>query len=124
MDDGSWFWPGGWFWSGGFLWGDGWGGRYDCGTHGRWGSLHGEIVDYGLDAGDLSGVGCGEGARCFAADVAVEGGDTALHGGVDGLGFEGVVAEDAALYGCGETDVVGGSGGGGTLAAGQAESEG
>jgi len=86
--------------------------------------LHGEIVDDGLDAGDLSCVGCSEGARCFAADVAVEGGDAALDGGVDGLGFEGIVAEDAALHGCGQTGVVRRSCGGGTLTSGQAESDG
>jgi hypothetical protein len=41
--------------------------------------LHGEIIDYGLDAGDLSGIGCGEGPGCFAADVSGEGGYAALN---------------------------------------------
>jgi hypothetical protein len=45
----------------------------------------------------LSGIGGGEGAGRFAADVAVEGGDAVLDGGLDGLRPEGAVPGDAAL---------------------------
>jgi hypothetical protein len=37
-----------------------------------------EIVDYGLDASDLGGVGRGKGASGVAADGAGEGGDAVL----------------------------------------------
>ena len=85
--------------------------RDGCGSAWRCGSLHGEVVDYGLDAGDLCGVSGGEGTGGFAADGAGEGGDPVLNGGLDGLGAEGAIAGETALQCCGQTGVVGGTAG-------------
>jgi hypothetical protein len=86
--------------------------------------LNGEIVDYGLDAWDLCGVGCGEGAGGFVTDRAGQGGDAILDGRLDGFGAESAIAGDAALEGGGEAGIIGGRCGWGALASGEAEGEG
>jgi hypothetical protein len=70
--------------------------------------LDGEVIDDGLDAGNLSSVGCGERAGGFAADLAVESDDSVLDRGLDGFGAEGAISDEAALHGRGESGVVGG----------------
>jgi hypothetical protein len=86
--------------------------------------LNGQVVDDGLDAGDLGGVGGGERAGGFAANGSVEGGDLFLDGGLDGFAAEGAVAGDAALKSGGQAGVVGGSGRWGRFAAGEAQDHG
>jgi hypothetical protein len=83
--------------------------------------LNGQVVDDSLDAGDLGGVGCGEGAGGVTADCAVEGCDLFLDRGLNGFGGESAVAGDAGLEGGGQAGVVGGSRGG--FAAGEAKDE-
>lgn len=101
-----------------------WGLGHGCWRRGLGCGLDGEIVDDGADAVDLSGVVGGEGACCFAADVAVEGGDTVLDGGLDGFAGDGGVGGDALLEGGGQGSVVGlGGGWRGALAAGEAEAD-
>jgi hypothetical protein len=95
--------------------------RGGCRGSGR-GGLNGKVVDYGLDAWDLSGVGCSKGTGGFAADVAVEGGDAILDGGLDGLGAEGAVAGNAALESSVQAGVIGGRRGG--FAAREAQGDG
>jgi hypothetical protein len=85
--------------------------------------LNGEIIDYGSDTGDLGGVRSRERAGCFAADVAGEGGDAILNGGLYGFGAEGAVTGDAALQRCGEGGVVDGWSCGLGPAAGGADGE-
>jgi hypothetical protein len=84
---------------------------------GRWCGLNGEVVDDGLDAGDLGGVVGGEGACGVVRDGAVEGGDGVLDGGLNGLGADGAVGGDLVLDRVGEVGVAGGRGGRGALAA-------
>jgi hypothetical protein len=84
--------------------------------------LDGQVIDYGLDAWNLCGVGGGEGARGFAADRAVEGGDLLLDRGLNGLVAEGGVAGDAALESGGQAGVI--CGGRGAFASGKAEGDG
>lgn len=61
--------------------------------------LDDEIVDYGLDAVDLRGIGGGERARGFTADGAVECGNTILDGRLDGFAAECGVSGEAGLEG-------------------------
>jgi len=84
--------------------------------------LDGEIVDDGLDTCDLGGVGGGERAGGFAADIAVEGGDGVLHRGLNGFSAEGAVSGEAALHGGSEGGVIGGRRR--ALAGGEAEGDG
>ena len=71
--------------------------------------MNAKVIDYGLDAWNLRGVCCGEGARGFAADGAVERGDLCLDRGLNGLVAEGAVAGEAALDSGGQTGIIGGS---------------
>ena len=83
--------------------------------------LDGQVVDDGSDASYLGSIGCGERAGGFAADVAVEGGDAVLYGGLDGFGAECAVACNAALQCCTEGGVV--SRRRGALAAGEGQGQ-
>jgi len=86
--------------------------------------LDGQVVDHGLDACDLRGVCCGQGAGGITADRAAEGGDAVLDCGLDGLVAEGTVAGDAALESGGQAGVISGSGGWGAFAGGEADNQG
>jgi hypothetical protein len=84
--------------------------------------LDGQVIDDGLDAWNLRGVGCGEGARGFTADGAVEGGDLLLDRRLNGLVTERAVAGNAALESGGQTGII--CGGRGAFASGKAEGDG
>jgi hypothetical protein len=84
--------------------------------------LNSQVIDHGLDAWNLRGVGCGERARGFAADGAVKGGDLFLDRGLNGFVAEGAVAGDAALDSGGQAGVI--CGRRGAFASGKAEGNG
>ena len=61
------------------------------------GGLDHQVVDHGLDAGDLGDVAAGDGAGGLAGDAAAERDDAAGDGGLDGLTAEVLVRGQALL---------------------------
>jgi len=69
--------------------------------------LNGQVIDHGLDAWKPAAASCcGEGARGFVADGAVESGDLVLDRGLNLLVTEGGVAGDAGLESGGQAGII------------------